>query len=107
MKHIKYFESEINIKKYFIGPYYKDLAIFEVLEEVTDYISGSTKFDKLLKVRMIFIYKIEYKNIIESHDKDPYIKSIKSVNNSIFKSNDIQDCFNIIPYIKDTNKYNL
>lgn len=97
MKHLKLFENE-ELKKYII--FYWDEEDSLVILEL-DY-EQKNKF--MYSTSQLYSY-INEKLIKEDGDSFAVMKD--DSDNILYKSNNLQKCIDVIPFIYDTNKYNL
>lgn len=98
MKHLKTFEqNKIKNKKYSIVPVFS--GINGIIEKVED-------LNAIFKIKLLYIYNNG--GLIYQRDSKPYSKSRYIIeNNTLFTSDNLQQCKDVIKTIDDTNNYNL
>ena len=104
IKKFKIFESlvDIEIKKYIVIPSGPNL--YFVLER-----TNINLISLLLETKHIYTYNINEDNIIKVYENYDYNFELKQTpeNVIIFQSDDLQEVFDKLPLLSNTNKYNL
>ena len=101
MKYLKYFENKKDLKKYII---LKDSLDMFYIFKVLNYMNNADMYI-LRRLYQYFSNVNKTEKIIHVDYKTLNIRQIK--NNLLYESDNLQDCIDKLPTLKNINKYNL
>lgn len=98
MKHLKYFENKNELKKYLI---LKDsFDMFYIFEYISTY--------KDILLKRLYNYYSNVNILQKAYPVDYKTLNIRQIkNNLLYESDNLQDCIDKLPTLKNINKYNL
>ena len=101
MKYLKYFENKNELKNFVI---LKDSLNMFYIFKVLDY----NKVTDVYVLRRLYQYFSNVNKIEQILDGDYKTLNIRQIkNNLLYQSEDLQDCVDKLPTLKNINKYNL